>query len=159
MPEEKQSLFTPKIDAAQVRKKPHLEALLFCQYFSQDKEGKNNIMGTFDRLFVDPKTLETGVFFIFARTGETRQGDIIVSIINPNNVVAANLTYSVPEHVASPDLPLQVQFCGQVGFKIKMEGSYWIDVSYEGESLGGAALTVKFRESEDNKNEHEGSNT
>jgi hypothetical protein len=29
-----------------------------------------------------------------------------------------------------------------------IEGVYWVDVSHNGQTLGGAALTVKFRQQE-----------
>ncbi len=30
-----------------------------------------------------------------------------------------------------------------------MEGVYWFDVSFKGQSVGGAALVIEFRETED----------
>lgn len=137
-------LVRPNIDVEQERKKPRLEALLFCHYAAIDERGKATIAGCFDRLKVNPETKNSGSFYIAIRTGETRKGRINVSIISPANDLLGNLFYDAD--IDRPlDVPSHIQFMDAISFQAEREGVYWVDVSFNGESLGGTSLTVEYR--------------
>lgn len=143
-------LVPPKIDVVKERKKPRLEALLFCHYASLDKKDKGIFVGCFDRLFVNPETKQTGTFNILVRIGEARKGRIVISLISPSNVLLGNI-YADANIDRAPDEPVHIQVLETIGFQADEEGVYWIDVSYNGKSLGGTSLTVKFRTPEEKK--------
>lgn len=147
-------LVRPNIDVEQERKRPRLEVLLFCHYAALDKQGKGTFAGTFDRLFVDPAVKQSGTFYLVVRTGETRTGKITVSIISPKDELLGNLFYE-PQVDRPPDEPSHIQFIEGMGFQADEEGIYWFDVSFNGESLGGTSLTVKFRSPREHKAEGE----
>lgn len=147
-------LIPPNIDAEIERKKPRLEVLLFCHYASLDKKEKGVFVGCFDRLFVNPETKQSGTFAIVARLGEARKGRIVISILNPANVLIGNIFADVD--VDRPlDEPTHVQVVETISFEAKEPGVYWIDVSYNGESLGGTSLTVVHRSPSGQKAESE----
>lgn len=145
--------YQPKFDVAQERKKPHLVALLFCHLFSLDADGRSNLSGCFDRLFVDPKTKQTGQFILFVRTYETRESGLTVTFLNPKNKAVAAIIFDKPQDLPT-DRPMHVQSYGPVSFAVQSEGVYWVDVSYQGKTLGGESLTVEFRKPEGKQSEH-----
>jgi hypothetical protein len=134
---------TPNIDANVERRRPRLVALLFCMFFSSDGRGRYNHLGCFDRIFVDPATKETGQFILVVRTAETREKGVVISFLDPSNNVLAAVIFDEPSSMPT-DKPMHLQYSGSIGFTATTEGSYWIDVSYKGESLGGASLIIDF---------------
>ena len=136
--------YQPKFDVAQERKKPRLVALLFCHFFSVDVDGRSNVNGCFDRIFVDPATKQTGLFTIVVRTYETRESGITVTILNPKNKAIAAIVFDPPEELPT-DKPMHVQGYGPINFAAKSQGVYWVDVSYKGQTLGGECLTIEYR--------------
>lgn len=133
----------PNIDAEAERKKPRLVAILFCMYYSTDAENRNNILGTFDRVFADPGTKQTGQFILVVRTYETREKGVVITILDPANQVVAAAVFDKPQALP-PDKPMHLQYSGAINFTATSEGVYWFDVSYKGESIGGESLTVEF---------------
>jgi hypothetical protein len=145
--------YQPNIDAARERKKARLVSLTFCLFFSIDKEGRNNLLGCFDRIYADPATKQTGQFILVIRTAETRKGDVTASILDPSNKVVAAVVFESPEIDVPPDKPMHLQFYGSINFQATTAGVYWIDVSYQGRSLGGDSLTVEFRKPQETPKE------
>lgn len=134
---------TPNIDANAERKRPRLVAILFCMFFSADAQGRFNHLGCFDRIFVDPTTRETGQFTLVVRTAETREKGVVITFLDPSNNVLAAVVFDEP--VSAPtDKTMHLQYSGSIGFTATTEGSYWIDVSYKGESIGGESLNIAF---------------
>jgi hypothetical protein len=149
---QKQSIaaqYQPKIDATRERKKARLVALVFCMYFSIDQQGRKNLLGCFDRIYADPVTKQTGQFILVVRTMETRSGELVASILDPNNQSIAAIIFEAPSIEVPPDMPMHLESYGPINFNASIEGAYWVDVSYQGRSLGGESLTVEFRKPEE----------
>jgi hypothetical protein len=140
--------YRPKYDIAEERKKPHLVALLFCHFYNMDVEGRSNISGCFDRIFVDPAKKQTGQFTILIRTYETRKEGLTVTISDPKNKVVAAILFDPPEKLPT-DKPMHVQAFGPINFNVRSEGVYWVDVSYQDKSLGGDSLTIEYRKQDE----------
>jgi hypothetical protein len=141
--------YQPNIDAARERKKARLVSLTFCMYFSVDQQGRNNLIGCFDRIYADPATKQTGQFILVVRTAETRKGELVASILDPTNRPVAAVIFEAPDTEVPLDMPMHLQSYGPMNFNAPAEGVYWVDVSYQGRSLGGESLTVEFRKPEE----------
>jgi hypothetical protein len=135
--------FQPNIDAAAERTKPRLVAILFCMYYSTDAQGRNNLLSCFDRIFANPATKQTGQFILVVRTSETREKGIVISILDPSNRIVAAVVFDEPKLLPA-DKPMHLQYSGSINFTATTEGPYWVDVSYQGKSIGGESLTVEF---------------
>ena len=137
------------IDIARERQKPRLIALLFCDFFNLTNDKKGNLLGVFDRVYVPRTNSVTPRFTLFLRTAETHQGAVRTTIIAPNNK-AVNQFVSIPDDADTiiEGIPVNLQSMISIQFQAEVEGVYWFDVSYEGESLGGAGLVVEFRDAE-----------
>jgi hypothetical protein len=130
---------------------PRLVALLFCDWANQTRDGKNNLVGAFDRIFVREGQKETHAFFIFLRTAETVGEPLQVTIFSPGGAIVAGLQYGVTEFhrdIEHPEHPLYIQIMLPVQFPVPMPGVYWVNISYGGKSLGGAALIVELAKPE-----------
>jgi hypothetical protein len=136
------------------RKKQRLIALSFCDFISQDSIGKVNLMGCFDSIYRDKETKQTGIFYLYVRTAETRKGKVDVTFLDPKNVPIAQVTYEVNTESIPLGKPAHAQIFTRSGFVADELGVYWVDVAYNGESLGGRDLTVSEREAKEGNNEH-----
>lgn len=138
------------IDVVKERDRPRLVALLFCDYANQTKEGKNNLLGTFDSLYLDPeKGKSTPRFIMFLRAYRVQSGQLQVSIFAPSGELGAALRVGVTTSKDEPpESRSHLQALLQVQFEVSDEGKYWVDVSHDGVSLGGAMLTILFRKRE-----------
>ncbi len=126
-----------------------LSALLFFDYANQTGDGKVNLLGVFDRIFVDTDEKKTLPFGVFVRTHETLDSPVKVSVISPENKAVGNFQYELArKDVVLPEGQkfVMMQVMLQVHFDAPLEGSYWVDVSFQGQSLGGAPLTVAYRD-------------
>lgn len=147
------------IDVGREWQKPRLVALLFCEGANLTTDGKANIWSVFDRIIVDPARKISGAFTVFIRTAQTTpEQDVEVVIVAPNNEPVASLSYAGVEEVEAEGRPVYVHFIGRIGIKTPVEGVYWFNVSYKGETLGGGALAVQFQKPEVTEDEH-GSNS
>lgn len=146
--------FTSDADIAQDRKKPRLVTIAFCDLVSFEASGKVNLIGCFDRIYLNNESA-TGHFYLYVRTAETREGHIDVTFLNPKNKPVAQAAYdvSLTEAEVPLDKPAHVQFYGRIGFGAKEKGVYWVDVTYNGKSLGGRDLTLTLPEAEVGKDE------
>lgn len=152
-----QKPFVPQISivASEELKKPRLEAILFCEYASRTDKGTLVLGSCFDRfLFEKDENKVTTPFYLLVKTGETTQGELQIAIIDPNNTVILAFSLSVGEKEFLPDYPASVQFLERIQFPVPVEGNYWIDVSYQGKSLGGTPLIVEFDKEEVKQHEH-----
>jgi hypothetical protein len=137
------------IDVSQERGKPRLLALLFCDFTNLTKDDKPNLLGVFDRIFVDPEKRTTPPFAIFVRVAEVVEA-FHVTFFDPDNQPAFSVLSVPPStQVYSEGLPRQLQTALAVQFKTEKAGPFWCDVSYKGQSLGGAGLVVEYRKVED----------
>ena len=137
------------IDVAQERLKPRLLALLFCDFTNVTKDDKPNLLGVFDRIFVDPEKRTTPPFVIFVRVAEVAEA-FNITLFDSDNQPAVSIVSVPRSQVDSEGMPRQTQTALAVQFKTEKAGTFWCDVSYKGVSLGGAGLVIEYRRSEDN---------
>ncbi len=151
--------FTSNADIEQERKKQRLIALTFCDLVSMDNRGKVNLMGCFDRIFVDKETGSTGIFYLYVRTAGTIKGHVDVTLLDTKDKPIAQVGYDVDvkEENMPKDRTPHVQFYTRIGFGTTGRGAYWVDVTFNGESLGGRDLTIADKEEEGKEDEHDNS--
>lgn len=137
----------PNIDVSVERGKARLLALLFCDFTNTTNDKKPNLLGVFDRIYVDPEQPITPPFVAFIRVAEVTDS-FDITMIGPDDLPAFQIK-SVPSGTAFTEgLPRQVQTAILLQFEIKREGVFWLDISYRGVSLGGAGLTIEYRKGE-----------
>lgn len=154
--------FIPEVNikASEARKKPRLEAILFCDYANRLHDGKLILSGCFDRIIFSAEEDKISIpFFLFIRTMEATEGFVQVSLIDPNETIVLAFQLEVGKLEFMPDMPAQVDFLQRLQFPVPYEGYYWFDVSYNGESIGGSALAIEYRKPEVKKDEHEAGST
>lgn len=148
------------IDVTQEREKPRLVSVLFYDFANRTGNGKFNLSGIFDRIFVDAEKKRTRSFGMFIKTAETHEGIIRVLILDPNGQLIAALDFGLAEKEFPKDEKYHItQASGGIEFDTPVEGLYWFDVSYNGKSLGGTALQVDFAISENKDGSDAGSNS
>ena|SRR5688572_8221958 len=136
-----------KLNVAEEKKKPRLLALLFCDFTSLTKDDKPNLLGVFDRIYIDRNNPHTPPFAVFVRVAEAIE-PFQMTMFGPDDLPAFQIK-SVPSQVEYTEgLPRQIQTAFVVKFEVKAEGVFWFDVSYQGNSLGGAGLHIQYREVE-----------
>jgi hypothetical protein len=157
--EEGEITFTSDADVEEERKKQRLIVLTFCDLVSVDNRGKVNLMGCFDRIFVDKETSSTGLFYLYVRTAGTIKGHVNVTFLNAKNKAIAQVGYDVEvkEKNMPKDRVPHVQFYTRIGFGATERGAYWVDVTFNGESLGGRDLTIADKDEEGKEDEHDNS--
>jgi hypothetical protein len=142
-----------KADALKEWQRPLLVSLLFCDSCSLREDSKADVIGIFDRIYVHPETRVTPLFMLFVRTAETTGEMVRVICRAPDGRIPTLVEFmAAPSSEFSPNLPANVQGIVTMNpFLVHTEGVYWFDVSFKGQSLGGAALVIEFRETEDRK--------
>jgi len=155
MPEQPVAAPSINVDVSTEKAKPRLLALLFCDFTNMTKDDKPNLLGVFDRIYVDPEKKLTPHFVVFIRVAEVTE-PFEITVIAPDGGVGPQIKSSLEGAQFTEGLPRQVQTALLLQFEIKTEGVYWFDVSYKGETLGGAGLTIQFRETE---GKHSGTDT
>ncbi len=130
---------------------PRLVSLLFCDSCEVRDDDKTDVRGIFDRIYVHPEIRLTPPFTLFLRTAETIDGLMRVHCLAPNGQIPTMITFErVPKEEYTQNLPANYQSIVHMNpFYVYTEGIYWFDVLFEGNSLGGAALVIEFRETED----------
>lgn len=136
------------IDVSEEWTKPRLVTILFCESANLTNEGKANVWNIFDRIFVNDEKKQTGAFTVFVRTAQTWKGELRLTVVAPNNEAIAVLTYEATEPELAADRPTYVQFIGKLALKVEVDGIYWVDISYQGRSLGGSALALQFQKAD-----------
>jgi hypothetical protein len=150
MPESTGTISVVDIDVAEERLRPRLLALLFCDFASFTKDEKVNLLGVFDRVFVDPEERQSPTFIMYVRVAEALEG-LTHTIFGPTNQPVLQAVIGPPAQVKERvcNRPQQVQALIALQFKAEIEGVFWFDISYRGKSLGGAGLVVEYRKTED----------
>jgi hypothetical protein len=139
------------VDAIKEREKPRLVSLLFFDFINETKDRKMNLIGVFDRVYVDPEVKRTHPFGIFCRVGHAFTDPLQVTIFDPSGELTGGLMFDFSKEDFDGQgyegkKPSQIQFMGQIQFNTATEGAYWFDVSYQGQSLGGTQLLVEFKD-------------
>jgi hypothetical protein len=151
-----QQPYVPKVSvtASEEVKKPRLGAILFCEYAARTEKDTYLLAGCFERfVFRKDEPKVTSNFFIYVRASQTREGDFQVAIIDPNDKILLAYTYHLDSAGLIPDLPASIHFLQRLKFPVAVEGIYWVDVSFNGESLGGAPLLIDFQKEEASEDE------
>jgi hypothetical protein len=146
-----ESAVNTNMDISKEWQRPRLVSILFCDSYKMAEDGKADLIGVFDRIYVHPEIKNTPPFTLFVRTAETLEGLIQIICYAPDGEIPTVVNYaSAPESAFTPNLPANLQGISHMNpFHISMEGIYWFDVTFRGQSLGGAGLAIAFRETED----------
>lgn len=140
------SRYVASISLPDLRQQPRLLSLLFCDYISRTDDKKVNLLGIFDRAFVHSEEKQSPVFFIFGRVAEAFREPLWLRVFDPDNEPQAEMRFDPPVMPTEPNMPKQVQFLMKLQMRFNKIGTYWFDLSYQDNSLGGAGLVVGFRE-------------
>ena len=152
MPEQTPLADTKPVDVQKERAKPRLASILFCDYWNQTEDGKTNLMGIFDRIYVHSKGRLTPNFVLFIRSVNTIEESLKVRVFAPDGSPAVGIDFDAFDaSVFTPNLPANVQSTLNLRFPVESEGVYWFNVFYKGESLGGAGLVIEYRQTEERK--------
>lgn len=154
MSEEQPFVPTVNVIGSEEVKKPRLGAILFCEYATITEKGTYVFAGCFERfVFGKDEPKVTSNFFLYVRASQTREGDFQVAIIDPNDTTIMAFKYDLDSAGLIPNLPASIHFVQRIKFPVAVEGTYWVDVSFKGESLGGAPLLVEFQKEEASEDE------
>ncbi|HEV2880577.1 MAG TPA: hypothetical protein VGX24_04660 [Pyrinomonadaceae bacterium] len=152
MPEQLPIAGTKPIDIEKERATPRLVSLLFCDFWNQAEDGKINLIGIFDRIYVHSKGRLTPYFVLFIRSVDTIEESLKVRVFAPDDSPVVGIDFDdFDASVFTPNLPANVQSILKIRFPVESQGVYWFNVFYKGESLGGAGLVVEYRETEGRK--------
>lgn len=152
-----QQPYIPKVNivASEEVKKPRLSAILFCEYAARTDRDTYLLAGCFERfLFNKDERKVTSHFFLYVSTSETKDGVFQVAVVSPDENIILAYSYELGSEGLIPGIPASVHFLERVQFPVPVEGIYWIDVSFNGESLGGAPLIVEFEKEKAEEDEH-----
>ncbi|MCI0490085.1 MAG: hypothetical protein L0229_26120 [Blastocatellia bacterium] len=153
MTEDTAFISTETIDVAQVRKEPRLIAFLFCNYVNVTGNGKPNLLGIFDRIFVDPDKKKTANFIMFVKMAEV-SGPTEIRIFNPLGELVAGALLEPNVRQTTSDEIIFAQAIVHISLETEEEGIYWFDILYQGHSLGGTGLEVRFKQREEQNGNH-----
>jgi hypothetical protein len=148
LPDEVASLVSEiPLDLDAEKAMPRLVALLFFDYGNETADRKLNLVGVFDRLFVDEETKKTVPIGVFLRTAQTVDLPVYVSIISPEKKAVGGLQFSIARESTEVDgrKHLMFQMLARIQFEAPVEGTYWFNVAFDGKSLGGCPLQIEFR--------------
>ena len=138
--------YVTSINLPDLRQQPRLLSLLFCDYVSRTDDKKVNLLGIFDRVFMHPEEKQAPVFFVFARVAEAYEEPLYLRVFSPDNEPQAELKFDPPVMLTEPNMPKQIQVILKLQIGFKKTGTYWFDLSYQGNSIGGAGLVVGHKE-------------
>ncbi len=156
--ENKEAVAPPEIDVAQERVKPRLTAMLFFDFANITNDGKPNLFGIFERIFVSADEKKVPQVGFFLRTAYTVKGRILITIYAPSGQATGGFGFELDEKKMAEAKATHTQMIGGVGFEAPEEGTYWFAVHYNGELLGGARLVVEIKPTEEKTDEHTGGN-
>ena len=152
MSEQRSLAETMPVDAHEERAKPRLVSVLFCDSHTQEEDGKTNLTGIFDRIYVHSKGRLTPSFVLFIRSVDIIEEGLRVRVFDPDGSPFMGIDFDdIDTSAFTPNLPVNVQSVVTVRFPVQSEGVYWFHVFYKGEPLGGAGLVIEYRETEGRK--------
>lgn len=164
MPTQKKDKRKTGTDRSAVIGRPRLEALLFCDWANETAEHKHNLIGSFDHVYVDAEERMTPAFWIYVKVGLIQPDVLTLHVYDPTGTLSVDASFTLHDVPAvGDDMKVQgdtttfkkVQIVNRIQFRALMEGEYWFDVSFKGERLGGAPLSIEYRSLAIEK-EHEG---
>ena len=134
------------VDIASEVARPRLLAILFCDWVNETPENKANLIGAFDRLFVQSDSRLTPPFTLYIRATHVHEGPTLIRVFQPDGRVGLEAAVEPPEVTEGTDEPENLQVIARMQFVAEQVGTYWVEVSYRGQSLGGAPLVVQLRD-------------
>jgi hypothetical protein len=141
--------YIEKTDFSEIRQRPRVLSVLFCDYANRTDDNKVNLIGIFDRIYAHPEKRMSPPFIVYARTAETFEDNLWVRVFDPDDQPVAEIRFDPPEVPnepdREPDWPNQLQFFLPIRMALPKEGVYHFDLAYRDFSIGGAGLVVKFR--------------
>jgi hypothetical protein len=126
MPEE--TVVEPRViaDLASKTREPRLVSFLFFDYANETTDRKVNLLGLFDRLYVDQETKRTVPVGIFVRTGNTFDSPVNVQIADPEGKVVGGFSFEVSRAQAEKTTKIgQMQIMARIQFNTPVVGTYW----------------------------------
>lgn len=151
MSDEVETAANIQVDTVEEWQRPRLVSILFCDSYQIRDDGKADLTGIFDRIYVHPERRHTPPFWLYVRTAETTDAPIRIVCRAPDGGIPtmANLA-PINKEEYTPNLPANYQGIVHMNpFYVSAGGVYWVDVRFNGKSLGGAALAIELRETED----------
>jgi hypothetical protein len=142
--------YTSRLDLENERAKPRLLAVLFADYLNHTKEDKVNLMGVYDRIYVNRELKKTPPINLFVRLSEALETPISVTVFSPANKPMSSVQFAASRRQFEesgnrpPEYPKQWQTAMTLQFPVETEGVYWFDISYKGQTLGGVGLPIEF---------------
>ena len=142
--------YISKVDVSEIKRKSRLLSVVFCDFANRTNDGKVNLLGIFDRIYVHPDNKISPPFILYARTAETFEDNLWVRVFDPDDKPVAEIRFDPPTEVPfqedrDKDWPNQMQFFLPVRMSLPKEGVYYFDIAYRDFSIGGAGVVVKFR--------------
>jgi hypothetical protein len=142
--EETAEVPTENINVAEMVEKPRLEALLLADYASITTTGKPDVCGIFDEFSIEADKKNTGFFYLYIRVAGTLKGELDISFFHPDGKLMATATTELMGNM--PQGKRRVSLLQRMALEIAMAGEYWVDISYQRQSLGGTSFSVRYRE-------------
>lgn len=151
MSNEIEAAVNTNVDTLKEWQRPRLVSILFCDSYKLAEDGKTSLIGIFDRIYVHPDVRQTPPFTLFVRAAETLDGLMQVICYAPTGEIPTIVNFERAHRSAfTPNLPANIQGITHMDpFHVSTDGIYWFDVTFRGQSLGGAALAIEFRETGD----------
>ena len=129
--------------------RPRLVALIFCDWANVTTDQKFNLIGTFDRITVSASDKRPPLFALYIRLANTLEDDVHLQVYNPDGTSALEGRFKPQDISSSVHNPIFLQIAARLQFEAEQDGLYWFEVLYQGQSLGGTALTVQIASSEE----------
>ena len=156
MPDNEQIEPPVGIEPSKAKNEPSLVSLLFFNFINETKEGKVNLLGVFDRIYVDPETKVSLPFGVFVRVANAFGAPVRCDAFTPDNSFVGGLMLLAEEGFKLPDgrKPIQIQIAGHMKLTTPVEGTYWFVVSYKEKVLGACPLLVEYKDLKELESEH-----
>jgi hypothetical protein len=135
--------------------KPRLLALVTADWANLTQDGKPNVIGVFDRIFVSKLPHDSPRFFLYARLTLPRSGRLALVIRAPDGSALGEVDVEV--HRSSETSEAREPDCLDfvtplVKLGLPVTGVYQIDAYFDGELLGQAPLIVAERPESETSN-------
>jgi hypothetical protein len=129
---------------------PRVEAVLLCDYINMTGDGKYNVMGIYERVWIVNKEVPFHRFIIYAKVAEITDGKLVIRIVHSDG----ELLYAAEVGRENPPVDGKDRWLvthSVVDLALERPGTHWIDFEYNGEPIGGASFAVDYFNAEDMK--------
>ena len=140
-------------EAVYDRSGPYMEALLLCDHANVTGDGKPNLAGVFNVIFVKPDEPNTPSMYLFLRIGNAPQSGVQLRTVAPSGQIVAQGNIRPQSGQGDLESPGPLEAIIRLRFAVHERGVHWFEVLCDGEVLGRSALTVNDREQDDPEEE------